>query len=236
MGAKIAGRKAGSRGSSAPLCSTKSSVPSVSATNERVRSQNALEVTGRSYRTDDSALLDLENSGAGGRELEPVNPERRWYALCTRSRHEKSVVGLLQHKEIETFLPLYATVRRWKNGDHRVQLPLLPGYTFVRISLINRLNVLKVPGVVRFVEFDGMPAAVDSMEIEHLRNALAAGIKAEPHPYLAVGRHVSITGGPLAGFSGVLLRRKGSLRVIISVSSVQRSIQVEIPTEYIAHR
>lgn len=183
----------------------------------------------------ESQVIPLQDGNGFGRAVQSsVYFEPSWYAICTRPRHEKSVVAQLRQREVETFLPLYETVRRWKNGDHLVQLPLLPGYTFVCISLSHRIDILRVSGVVRFVEFHGTPAAIDSRDIEHLRHALATGIKAEPHPYLTIGRRVRITGGVLAGRSGILVRRKGTLRVVISISSIQRSIQVEVPIEHVA--
>jgi len=161
--------------------------------------------------------------------------EPRWYALCTRSRHEKSVGDLLQRKRIETFLPLYETIRRWKNGDHRVELPLFPGYAFVHIALRDRLQVLKVPGVVRMVAFDGAPAPLGDDEVESLRRALSlsAGVKAVPHPYLTAGRRVRITGGALAGREGILLRKKGEARVVLSVDLIQRSVLVSIDAAWL---
>lgn len=156
-----------------------------------------------------------------------------WYAVYTRSRHEKTVGDILQRKHIETFLPLYETVRRWKNGAHRVQLPLFPGYAFVRIALHDRLHVLKVPGVVRLVGFNGVPAPLEDHEVEGLRQALAEGIKAEPHPYLTVGRRVRITGGPLAGYSGILVRKKGGVQVVLSVDLIQRSVLVSVDAAWL---
>jgi transcription antitermination factor NusG len=157
--------------------------------------------------------------------------EPRWYAAYTRSRHEKSVADLLQRKQLETFLPIYETMRRWKNGDHRVQLPLFPGYTFVRIALRDRLEVLKVPGVVRLVGFNGMPTALEDNDVESLRRALSAGVRAAPHPYLAVGRRVRITAGPLTGREGILVRRKGAVRVVLSIDLILRSILVDVDAD-----
>jgi transcription antitermination factor NusG len=154
--------------------------------------------------------------------------EPKWYAAYTRSRHEKTVADLLQRKQVETFLPLYETIRRWKNGDHRVQLPLFPGYAFVRLALRDKLLVLKVPGVVRLVSFDGVPIALEDTEVESLKQALSAGIKAKPHPYLTVGRRVRITAGPLSGREGILLRRKGTVRVVLSIDLIQRSVIVDL--------
>lgn len=154
-----------------------------------------------------------------------------WYAAYTRSRHEKSVADQLQRKQIETFLPLYETMHRWKNGDHGVQLPLFPGYAFVRIALRDRLEVLKVPGVVRLVGFNGTPTALEDEEVESLRRALAAGVRAAPHPHLTVGRRVRISAGPLAGVQGILLRRKGNCHVVLSIDLIQRSVLVHVEAD-----
>lgn len=177
------------------------------------------EVTGRSckkaMKRDERKVLD------GG-----ARP--RWYAVTTRSRHEKSVRDLLRRKQIEEFLPLYETIRSWKNGEHRVQLPLFPGYTFVHMALRDRLQVLKVPGVVRLVGFNGNPVPLGDQEVESLREALVAGVKAVPHPYLALGRRVRIIAGALRGREGILLRKKGDVRVVLSVDLIQRSVLVNI--------
>lgn len=166
--------------------------------------------------------------GGGAAVLPRAYTEPRWYAAYTRSRHEKAVSDHLAERSIETFLPLYQTIRQWRNGRHRVELPLFPGYAFVRIALRDRLEVLKVPGVVELVGFSGMPAALEGEEIERLRKALAGGVKAKPHPYLTVGRRVRITAGPLIGREGILLRRKGETRVVLSIELIRRSILVDV--------
>lgn len=154
--------------------------------------------------------------------------ELRWYAAWTRSRHEKTVAEQLERKSVETFLPLYETVRQWKNGRHRVALPLFPGYAFVRIALRDRLEVLKVPGVVRLVGFNGTPTPLGDEEIESLRRALAEGVRAEPHPFLTIGRRVRITAGPLQGAEGILIRKKGAFRVVLSIDLIRRSVAAEV--------
>lgn len=110
----------------------------------------------------------------------------------------------------------------------RLQLPLFPGYLFVRMIVVDRLRVLQVPGVVRLVGFNGQLAALPDAEIDGLKNGLAGGVRAEPHPYLTVGRRVRINAGPLEGREGILLRRKGSLRVVLSIELIQRSIVVDV--------
>src|SRR4029077_3907037 len=134
----------------------------------------------------------------------------------TCANHEKRVREQLEPRSIESYLPLYEAVRRWKDRRMRLQLPLFPGYVFVRMALVDRLRVLQVPSVVRLVGFNGHLAALPDAEIEGLKTGLASGVRAEPHPFLSAGRPVRVRSGPLAGMQGVLVRRKNSVRFIVS--------------------
>jgi transcription antitermination factor NusG len=162
----------------------------------------------------------------------PVLPARycevRWYAAYTSANHEKRVSEQLGVREVEHFLPLYASLRRWKDRRVKLELPLFPGYVFVRTALRNRLQVLQVPGVVRLVGFAGTAAAVPAEEIETLRTSLRDGVRAEPHPYLTAGQRVQARSGPLVGLTGILVRRKSRTRVVVSVNLIQRSVAVEV--------
>src|SRR3984893_15304411 len=129
--------------------------------------------------------------------LQPDYLEPRWYAAYTCANHEKKVCEQLEQRSVESFLPLYETVRRWKDRRMRLQLPLFPGYVFVRMVLVDRLRVLQVPSVVRLVAFNGHLVALPDAEIAGLKNGLASGVRAEPHPVLAAGRRVRVKAGPL---------------------------------------
>lgn len=168
------------------------------------------------------------NAVLSEQEKNSTNVPSFWYAAYTASRHEKTVAEHLRQREIECFLPLFETVRRWNNGRHRVQLPLFPGYVFVRMSLRDKLRVLQVPGLVQLVTFQGSPAALPDTEIETLRTGLAAGVLAQPYRYLSVGSRVEICRGPLQGLRGILLRHQGQFRVVLSVEMIMRSIVVEV--------
>jgi len=162
------------------------------------------------------------------------NCEQRWYAVYTNANHEKRVALQVCQRSIENFLPLYESVRQWNDRRMKLELPLFPGYVFVRLALRDRLQVLRIPGVVRLVGFNGAATALPDEEIEGLRRALANGLRAEPHPYLTVGRRVRITAGPLAGREGLLKRWKGDLRVVLSTELIRRSISVEIDISSVA--
>jgi transcription antitermination factor NusG len=154
--------------------------------------------------------------------------EARWYAAYTSANHEKRVSEQLGAREVEHFLPLYASLRRWKDRKVKLEMPLFPGYVFVRMALRDRLQVLQVPGVAWLVGFDGTPAALPAEEIEALRMSLCKGVRAEPHPYLTAGRRVRVQAGPLAGLTGILLRRKSGARFVVSVNLIERSVAVEV--------
>jgi len=94
--------------------------------------------------------------------------------------------------------------------------------------LSNRLQILQVPGVASLVGFAGTPTALPESDIERLKQGLASGVRAQPHPFLTIGRKVRIKSGPLAGVAGILLRRKNALRVVVSLSLIQRSVALEV--------
>jgi len=151
-----------------------------------------------------------------------------WYALYTAPRHEKRVAEQINRQGIACFLPLYRSVRRWKDRRKELALVLFPGYVFVRMALQHRLRVLQFPGAVRLVTFNGQPAALPETEIESLQNQLSCSGHIEPHPYLNVGRSVRVRSGPLKGLEGIILRTKDRCRIILSIHLIMRSVAVEV--------
>lgn len=165
----------------------------------------------------------------------PVGPgvclTAQWYAACTRPRHEKQVARQLEERGIEHFLPLYRSMRRWKDRRKELDLVLLPGFVFVRMALINRLQVLQLPGVTRFVSFSGLPAPLPAEDVDALRNGVLQNVRLECHPFLTVGRRVRVVSGPLRGVHGILVRhkkKKDDCRLVISLEAIMRSVCLEI--------
>jgi transcription antitermination factor NusG len=161
----------------------------------------------------------------------PVTQIPHWYAIYTAPRHEKRVHEHLSYRNVESFLPLYRTVHRWKNGCKPVvELPLFPGYLFVKIGQPERVRVLDVPGVLSFVGPKIAPAKLSDFEIETLRAGLHLQ-KVEPYPELAVGQNVRIKAGPLTGLVGVLLRLSNSFRVVLTLDLIKQSVAVELEAD-----
>ena len=152
-----------------------------------------------------------------------------WFALRTRSRHEKVSYKLLQAKGVTAFLPTSVRVHRWSDRQKRVELPLFPGYVFVRISPeADRLRVLQTPGIVSFVGVKGHAWPVPAKQIEDLQAALSNNVPCQPYPYLRIGQRVRIRGGCLDGVEGIFERLGGGRTLIISVDSVQGSVAIHI--------
>jgi transcription antitermination factor NusG len=150
--------------------------------------------------------------------------EANWYVAYTCANHEKKVEQQLHLRGVDTFLPLYQSVRRWKDRRVCLELPLFPGYVFVRIALRERLRVLEIPSVAHLVGFNGQPASLPSEEIEALRRGLTDNLSPKPHPYLSAGRRVRVKSGPLAGLQGVIVRAKSCYRIVLSLDLLQRSV------------
>jgi transcription antitermination factor NusG len=151
-----------------------------------------------------------------------------WYALYTCARHEKCVAQQIEQRAISCFLPLYRSVRRWKDRRKELELALFPGYVFVHLALRDRFRILQLPSAVRLVSFNGQPAVLPEAEIEQLRQRLARGVCLEPHPYLRVGRRVRVCGGPMQGLEGIIVRRKDRCRLVFSLDLIMRSVAVEV--------
>jgi transcription antitermination factor NusG len=160
----------------------------------------------------------------------PASGDRpeNWYALYTCPRHEKRVAEQMEERLISCFLPLYRSVRRWKDRRKELDLALFPGYVFVHIALRDKLQVLKVPGAVRLVTFNGEPAALPEQEIECLRKRQSNFGTIEPHPYLRVGRRVRVRSGPMQGLEGIIRRSKDKCRVVFSLELIMRSVAIEV--------
>jgi transcription antitermination factor NusG len=158
--------------------------------------------------------------------------EESWYALYTCARHEKQLAQQIEQRGISCFLPLYHSVRRWKDRRKELELALFPGYVFVRMQLKDRLRVLQLPGAVRLVSFNGHPATLPSSEIETLRDRLAGSgpgaLRVVPHPYLCAGHRVRVHSGPMQGLEGIIVRKKDSCRVVFSIDLIMRSVVVEV--------
>jgi transcription antitermination factor NusG len=163
--------------------------------------------------------------------LAALESSANWFAAYTNSHHEKRVASYFGERQIESFLPLYLALHRWKNRcEVDLNLPLFPNYVFVHIDPRDRMRVLEVPGVLSLVGFGRTLTPVSDVEIEVLRSC-AGRRKIEPHPYLVIGERVRIKAGPMTGMEGVLVRRKSNFRVVLALDVIMQCVAVEVDAD-----
>ena len=155
-----------------------------------------------------------------------------WHALYTRPRHEKQVYEDLTNRKIEAFLPTYKVRRRWSDRYKIVEEPLFKNYIFVNVPHGGSYHeTLRPYGAVSFVMFDGKPAEIPQSEIDAIRMLVTSELPYDPHPYLKIGRKVYVRSGPLEGCEGILTRKKGMTRLVLSVHLLQQSVSAEVDAD-----
>ena len=151
-----------------------------------------------------------------------------WWALYTRHQHEKTVAEVLSAKGFEVFLPLYESIRCWKDRSKKLTLPLFPCYVFVRGGLNRRLQIMTTPGVHMILFTGENVATIPEVEIDTIRKAAEGPFRVEPHPFLKCGERVRVIRGSLQGVEGVLVRKKNLYRLVLSVDMMAKSVAIEI--------
>jgi len=160
----------------------------------------------------------------------PQAGDPRWYAVHTRSNFEKRIASELLAKKIENYLPLIREVHQWKDRKKLVELPVFPGYVFVRFadSSKKRLEILKTAGTVRILGQGERIEAVPDPEIESIQHLLKSNVPCFAHPFLREGAWVRVKRGPLKDLEGLLVRMKSNTRLVLSVTLLSQSVATEI--------
>jgi transcription antitermination factor NusG len=158
----------------------------------------------------------------------------RWFAIRTAPRWESLASSELNQRGLETYLPVCRVKRRWSDRTKIIDQPLFPGYLFGRFHLNDRVRILQLPGVKQILGIGSAPAPISEAELANLRALVAANPVMVPWPYLRAGQRVQICRGPLAGVKGFVVRaEEGSLRIVVSVDLLQRSVATEIDRDCI---
>ena len=163
-----------------------------------------------------------------GEAMSGDNGNPAWYAIRTRSRHEKLVHQQLASRRVEAFLPFIDRRRRWKDRWKTVSFPLFPGYCFARFRYHDRLAVVTAVGVVRILGINGQASPVPDHEIEAVRQLVTSTLPFDPHPYLKEGMEVEVLRGPLVGVRGILVRKGTRARLVVAINLIQQAASIEL--------
>jgi len=152
-----------------------------------------------------------------------------WFAIWTRSRHEKLVRDQLAKKtDVDVFLPTIGKWSRWKDRKKKIDWPLFPGYVFARFVADERVGILKVDGVVQIISNNGMLSAIPDEEIDSIRTLVESELAYDPVPLIKEGAMVKVVHGPLKGVVGRLVRKGAHARLVLSVDLIGQAVSVEV--------
>jgi len=152
--------------------------------------------------------------------------ERPWWVAHVRSRQEKALARYLKHFHVPFYLPLRERRIRRSGRTYTSHLPLFASYVFMRGSRDDRVDALRSELVVRMLDVEDQRLL--TRELQQLHALQERGLTLVAHPYVAPGDRVRVAEGPFKGYEGSVLRKKGLLRLVVSVSTLRRSLAVEL--------
>lgn len=162
----------------------------------------------------------------------PTQFENKWYAVYTYPNAERKVCSKAKQMGVEAFLPLQTVARQWSDRKKLIDVPLFPGYVFVKTSQVQRFSLLRIKELVRFVSFGDQPVAIPDEEIETVKKVVVSNAALSPEPFeCQLGEKVTIKEGQFAGAVGVLVNRKGKNRLVIQLEILKQAISVEITSD-----
>ncbi len=158
----------------------------------------------------------------------------KWKVIYTSSRQEKKVAAFLDKMNIEHYLPLYKSLRFWKDRKKWVDLPLFNGYLFVKPSENERDTLLQIPGVVRYIRYNGQDAIIPENQIFLIKEFVKFGYNLsnfESSEKLELGDKAEILDGPLKGQTVEVFIVGDDNYIIVTFEALNQSIKVSLPKE-----
>jgi len=146
----------------------------------------------------------------------------KWHVIHVLSRTEKKVAERLEKRGVTTYIPIQKQLRQWSDRKKWVDSVVISGYVFVKIFDNQHLEVLKTPGVSRFLKHYGVQVCISDLEMERFMNFV---IKAEDSNIefttekLSVGTPITITAGRFKGFSGKIFEHKNKYNLSVELSN-----------------
>ena len=155
------------------------------------------------------------------------HPLSNWYVAYTYPNYEKKVYHTLLKKGVNVFLPLQNVIRQWSDRKKELSVPLFPSYIFIKTIPNEWFDILNTYGIARFVSTAGEPCKVSENEINTIKE-LVTSPDVTVDPVLEEGDKVIIHEGLFSGWTGILFKRKGKMRVGIKLESINQNISLEL--------
>ena len=92
-----------------------------------------------------------------------------WYAVFTAARAEKRVKERLEQAGIENYLPLRAVEFVREGLVKKLEIPVITGCIFVRVSEVNLPSVLSIWGVIALLQEKQVPVVISDEQLESFK-------------------------------------------------------------------
>ena len=149
-----------------------------------------------------------------------------WFVVHTHARQEKALAETLDARGIRYFLPLVRGVKYYGHRRRVSDRPLFSSYVFLWGTIEQTYFAVATKRVARV-----LPVS-DQARLEHellqIRAALGGDAILDPYPYLAVGRRVRVTSGPLRGVEGLVQSRPAETRLVLGIHTLGQAVAMEI--------
>jgi transcriptional antiterminator RfaH len=151
---------------------------------------------------------------------------RRWLALYTKSRQEKSLARELLKHCIAFYLPLVRKTSVSRGRKRTSLVPLFGGYVFLYGSEEERVRGLATGRISRVLEVKDEEQLV--FDLRQLRQLIISDAPLTVESRLSAGQRVRVRQGAFAELEGTVLKRRGRTRLLVSINFLQRGASVEI--------
>ena len=159
----------------------------------------------------------------------------RWHVLQTKSRQEKALAESMTARGVHCFLPLVEVKRLYNGRRATVELPLFPGYLFLRGTLEEVYSADRTKRVAQVIEvYDQKKLGEELRNVELALRGAGSDAPFDPFPFLKRGIRVEVISGPLRGVRGVIEDRLKRDRLILQVDVLGRATSLEVDSAALA--
>jgi transcription antitermination factor NusG len=151
---------------------------------------------------------------------------RRWWALYTKPRQEKSLARDLFAHQIPFFLPLVPKRSIYRGRKIRSLIPLFGGYLFLFGSDDERLRAISTNRVSQLLVVHDAESLVG--DLRSIQQLLLCDAPLTLESRLQPGQRVRVTSGPFLGLEGTVEACKSGYRLIVGVRLLHRGVSLEL--------
>ncbi|KAA0208196.1 MAG: UpxY family transcription antiterminator [Ignavibacteriaceae bacterium] len=156
--------------------------------------------------------------------------KRDWLVIRTRPRWEKKVYNQIVKGNINAFLPLITTIKKWSDRKKKVEIPMFNSYIFVNVNKLERQQAIQgTLGAMNYIFYNGRPARVSEQEINSIKISLRSPEKVRIENNLVMkGDYVEITSGPFMGMNGIITEIRGNYKLTVNLYELSMSLNIVI--------